>query len=407
MSISRVDDRVLSILVLFVLLAACRIGGIPAETPAEPSISSNTLVPSSSPVQTPTEGSLPTVEKQPFITPPAIAEMPLYRLAFKMWGEQVNNHTYKEYVFTILSDGTGIEQLTSEYDFQVEPLWSPDGKYIAFITFDTNPPSLVLMHFDKKEVLREYINVDNYDWSEDEQTVVFSDFYPLSDYFPKMTDGYHSIFLSEIDIPDLHLIIELESNIGDIYWSPSGDEILLFIPTKDFGLYLLDFEGNLRTIGQSKIWCCAAWSPTGDRIAYSVSRDGLHSGISVINREDFSGTWLDLSGSDQYGPVWSPDGRKIAYESEAILGMPSVIYIKDLETEEDIQVSEHGQTSTSPSWSPNGHYLAFLTQTNSEWPGEYSLNVFSLEDGTLITLVKGGLAGSTPVWQPIDISSQR
>jgi Tol biopolymer transport system component len=102
-----------------------------------------------------------------------------------------------------------------------------------------------------------------------------------------------------------------------------------------------------------------AWSPDGDRIAFS------RGGTITVMHDD--GTWKrPLAGSDAdpfQHPSWSPDSRSLAFAS----GNGRGIYLADSYTGSLVRILE--QTSADyPRWSPDGRSIAFLSYVGLRRP---------------------------------------
>ena len=81
------------------------------------------------------------------------------------------------HIFTILTDGSGLEQLTDGPGDDYSPRWSPDGKKIAFISKRNGNPEIYVMDADGKNVTRLTYNTakdDSLDWSPDGKQILFS-----------------------------------------------------------------------------------------------------------------------------------------------------------------------------------------------------------------------------------------
>lgn len=94
-------------------------------------------------------------------------------------------------------------------------------------------------------------------------------------------------------------------------------------------------------------------------------------------------------------PSWSPDGSKIAYVSFEKNGLPK-IYVHDLSSAERRIVAQYDGINGAPSWSPDGQKLA-LTLSKGGNPDIYSLN---LNTGELEQLTDHYGIDTEPRWMP-------
>ena len=117
-------------------------------------------------------------------------------------------------------------------------------------------------------------------------------------------------------------------------------------------------------------------SPDGSRIAWLRSLDvtvDVPARELMVSRLDDGSTRLVVPAAAdpaaQYGmPVWSPDGRSVAYETwtagpDGGYGVRSGIAVVDVDTRAVRQVSSRGGATVADlSWSPDGQWLAFIGQ---------------------------------------------
>ncbi|MCL4297896.1 MAG: PD40 domain-containing protein [Anaerolineae bacterium] len=152
-------------------------------------------------------------------------------------------------------------------------------------------------------------------------------------------------------------------------WSPDGQKIA-FVSTRDGNreVYLMDADGqNVVNITRHPAddWT-PSWSPDGKRLAFSSIRAGNWE-IFIVDLACLSNpeicpdqtTQLTTDGNGNLGPVWSPDGSRIAYSSKAPGNWD--LFTMTTAGSDVRQVTTDPANDLSPAWSPDGTKLAFET----------------------------------------------
>ena len=211
-------------------------------------------------------------------------------------------------LFTIKADGSGRQQLTDTPEPEQHPSWSPDGKQILFTRGDvmTNI-DIYVMDADSSNVTRltEHPERDQRGvFSPDGETIAFV----------SQRDGDVAIWLMAADGSNPRKLVQGR----EPSFSPDGRRLAFTSSAFDDNdeIYLIDLDGSNRTRlteNRRKLDWFASFSPQGDRLVY--------------NSEEFGGQELMLMRADGQGqtrisvaektyeqePVWSPDGKGIAY----------------------------------------------------------------------------------------------
>jgi Tol biopolymer transport system component len=135
-----------------------------------------------------------------------------------------------------------------------------------------------------------------------------------------------------------------------------------------------------------------AWSPDGRRIAFQSYRDGMWRIWSVA--PDGSDAKALTSGPfDDREPHWSPDGRSIAFSSDRSGNYD--VWVLDVASGATRQITHDPGNDFLPTWSPDGRELAFVS-TRTPTPGVYATTIDGRE--RLVSASTGSVGA--PSWSP-------
>ncbi len=100
---------------------------------------------------------------------------------------------------------------------------------------------------------------------------------------------------------------------------------------------------------------------------------------------------------NEFGPAYSPDGRRIAYwRSRAPFG-PGSLWVMDVTGAHKTQLTR-GFDARDPAWSPDATRLVFTAASKAG--ASFDLWVLRLRDGRLTRLTRGPALDFEPAWSP-------
>ena len=143
-----------------------------------------------------------------------------------------------------------------------------------------------------------------------------------------------------------------------------------------------------------------AVSPDGRRIAFN---EELAGGVDIVVMNlDGSGrtrlTNLTAAHLGALRPTWSPDGKKVAFQSYV---RPD-IYVINVDGTGLVNLTNHPAADIAPSWSPDGRRIAFVS-TRDGSPDVYIMNADGTSPTRLtvrVTSESGAGGWLSPVWSP-------
>jgi dipeptidyl aminopeptidase/acylaminoacyl peptidase len=207
---------------------------------------------------------------------------------------------YINQVWLCNADGTNSIQLTKGDKNSSNPKWSPDGKWIAFTSSRDSKTNLYMLPVgggESEKLTDVKTSVGNYDWSHDGKMIAFT-----------MIDG--AVDKEEKD----------KKSKNDWYYMDEAIKqnrlYVLWLNQKDTGGKYLQKNLTKENYNINAF----DWSADGKSIAYSHGKspevnDNVYSDISLIEVESGIIKSIAATGAGETNPLFSPDGKFIAYYS--------------------------------------------------------------------------------------------
>lgn len=296
------------------------------------------------------------------------------------------------------TDGKKTVPLTASYANASSPRWSPDGSSIAFVGTrgdDDDATSQVWLLNRLGGEAQQYTNVeqgvDGFSWSPDGTKMLLS----ITDPEPKEKDK-DGKEIENKDKPKPWVIDRLQFK----------QDYVGYLDRKRTHLYLFDGKNDPVQITSGDYDDASPrWSPDSTKIAFVSKRDGdpdsnNNSDIWVVSADASAKahplTQVTVNKGSDYSPSWSPDGKNIAYvtvtEPAKLWYATQQLAIKPSSGEgtPNILTTDYDRMVYSPKYGPKGKYVYFVSDDTGNSP----LMKVNAKSGKLATAIGGEIAVS-------------
>ena len=276
-----------------------------------------------------------------------------------------------------------------------DPRWSPDGKWISYISTKSGPPELWLWSVEDGHVVQLTDlggRINSLNWSPDSRWIAFAN------------DRYGGFDIWKVAVPDGEVVRLTDDVRYDVYpsWTPDSrnivydrlddrwvDHEVLEISADGGNPRLIVEETDFFDYGSGRTFGYPMVSPDGNTVLFRSHRSGWINYWTVpigggaprpIAPED----------ADQTYASWSPDGEQVVYVSNHD-GTQDLRVVSAAGGEPRILVAPDMGVCSNPEWSPDGQNISYLFG-NPVKPND--LFVVSLHDGQTTQLTSSTFAGN-------------
>jgi Tol biopolymer transport system component len=163
----------------------------------------------------------------------------------------------------------------------------------------------------------------------------------------------------------------------------------------------MDDDGrNVQRLTDAALW--PVWSPDGKQIAFRKRRPMIPKqtptyAVFIINSDGSNLHQLTNEEANEGEPSWSPDGRHIAFSSARV--DRSDIWTINFATKEMRRLTRTDGLTVEPSWSPDGKYIAYRDDSPN---GQFTVYVMRANGDDQRELAPGDFwrRRGLPRWSP-------
>jgi TolB protein len=271
-------------------------------------------------------------------------------------------YDWADHLFVMSSGGSGRRQLTFGPNSDYDPIWSPDGTSIAYLSYgrDRSNALMVVSADGQRQVtiadrLAPSEEGGRITWAPDSRHLAFA----AADADQPLSLSH--IYVAEADRPGASEIGGPALAGFDPAWSPDGKQIAFKNLNPVDALWLMNADGSnahrlTKTPGSGDAYLNSQWSPDGTHLLFLAGGDGGEYEVGTIKTDGTEERNISNSQESESWPTWSPDGAKVAYVRFSLAGLGNFV-VANPDGSEPVTLSGPSVDSNPPIWSPDGTKL--------------------------------------------------
>ncbi len=296
-------------------------------------------------------------------------------IAFVLTSYNLKKGTSNADIYLMNADGSGLKQMTRNKAHDTHPRWSPDGKKILFVSDRENGAQAWILPVNGGEPYRITdfsTGVQSPEWVGRSGQIIFA-----SSVFPECganADCNEGINKSMKEGPlQAHMADHLLFRHWTFYKDGRRTHLIVFNP--ETKTYRDVTPGNF---DYPPLWGAFSVSPDGRFVCVEAKLDSFPASSTNNDLLLFdlqSGQRTNLTAANKVfdgDPVFSPDGRYIAYQTQKIPGYESDkkrLAVYDLKTRQSRILTESIDNWTDTyRWSPDSRYIYFRVHEKGHFP---------------------------------------